>query len=49
MRVLDRDEAHIGRVRFLGVTLWTDFLLDGEGEGRAARAPVPYLQWSEVL
>jgi predicted phosphodiesterase len=35
VRVLDRDEVHIGPVRFLGVTLWTDFLLDGEGEGRA--------------
>jgi len=36
VHVLDRDEVHIGRVRFLGVTLWSDFLLDGEGEGRAA-------------
>ena len=36
VQVLDRDEVHIGRVRILGATLWTDFLLDGEGEGRAA-------------
>jgi hypothetical protein len=36
VQVLDRDEVRMGRVRFLGATLWTDFLLDGEGEGRAA-------------
>ncbi len=29
--VLDRDEAVIGGVRFLGATLWTDFTLFGEG------------------
>lgn len=36
VQVLDRGEVHMAGVRFLGVTLWTDFLLDGEGEGRAA-------------
>jgi predicted phosphodiesterase len=36
VQVLDRDEVHMGRVRFLGATLWTDFLLDAEGDGRAA-------------
>ncbi len=30
VRVLDCDEAVIGGVRFLGATLWTDFLLLGE-------------------
>jgi predicted phosphodiesterase len=35
VQVLDRDEVRIGGVRFLGATLWTDFLLDGDGEGRA--------------
>lgn len=35
VRVLDRDEVHLGGIRFLGATLWTDFLLLGEGEGRA--------------
>ena len=34
VRVLDRDEVHLGRVRFLGATLWTDFLLQGAGEER---------------
>jgi predicted phosphodiesterase len=36
VRVLDCDEAFIGGVRFLGATLWTDFLLHGAGEGREA-------------
>ncbi|MEP7281638.1 MAG: metallophosphoesterase [Rubrivivax sp.] len=36
IRVLDNAETTIGRVRFLGSTLWTDFQLFGEGEGRAA-------------
>ena len=40
VQVLDRDEVHMGRVRFLGVTLWTDFLLEGEGEGRAAAVDI---------
>ena len=35
VQVLDRDEVRMGRVRFLGATLWTDFLLDGDGSGRA--------------
>jgi predicted phosphodiesterase len=35
VQVLDRDGVHLGGVRFLGATLWTDFLLDGEGEARA--------------
>jgi predicted phosphodiesterase len=30
VRVLDRGEAVIGGVRFLGCTLWTDFALGGE-------------------
>ena len=34
VRILDDEEVHIGGVRFLGSTLWTDFLLDGDGEGR---------------
>ncbi|MEO6896823.1 MAG: metallophosphoesterase [Caldimonas sp.] len=36
VRVLDNAEAIIGRVRFLGSTLWTDFELFGEGEVKAA-------------
>lgn len=36
VRVLDRDVVVIDGVRFLGATLWTDFLADGEGEGRRA-------------
>jgi predicted phosphodiesterase len=36
VRVLDNGEAIIGGVRFLGTTLWTDFMLFGEGEKRAA-------------
>lgn len=36
VRVLDNAQACIGGVRFLGSTLWTDFLLDGDGEGRDA-------------
>ena len=35
IRVLDNAEVVIGRVRFLGTTLWTDFELFGEGESRA--------------
>jgi len=35
VQVLDRDEVRMGRVRFLGATLWTDFLLEGDGSGRA--------------
>ncbi len=34
VRVLDDEEAVIGGVRFLGTTLWTDFRLFGDGEGR---------------
>ena len=34
VRVLDRDAAVIDGVRFLGATLWTDFLAAGEGEAR---------------
>jgi Icc-related predicted phosphoesterase len=33
--VLDSDEVVIEGVRFLGTTLWTDFMLFGEGEQRA--------------
>ena len=36
VHVLDDDEAVIGGVRFLGSTLWTDFLLFGAHEGRTA-------------
>ena len=36
IRVLDNDEVIIAGVRFLGTTLWTDFMLFGEGEKRAA-------------
>ena len=38
IRVLDDDEVVIDGVRFLGSTLWTDFLLFGDGEGRTAAA-----------
>ena len=34
IRVLDNDEAVIDGVRFLGSTLWTDFLLFGDGDAR---------------
>jgi predicted phosphodiesterase len=36
IHVLDDDEVAIEGVRFLGTTLWTDFMLFGEGEKRAA-------------
>ena len=36
IRVLDNAETRIGGVRFLGSTLWTDFAVFGDGEGRAA-------------
>ena len=36
IRVLDNDEIVIGGVRFLGTTLWTDFMLFGDGEQRVA-------------
>jgi predicted phosphodiesterase len=36
VRLLDDSEAVISGVRFLGSTLWTDFLLFGDGEERAA-------------
>jgi predicted phosphodiesterase len=35
VHVLDSSELVIGRVRFLGATLWSDFALFGEGEPRA--------------
>jgi predicted phosphodiesterase len=35
IRVLDSDEAVIDGVRFLGTTLWTDFMLFGDAETRA--------------
>jgi len=34
IRVLDRDEIVVDGVRFLGTTLWTDFMLFGDGEPR---------------
>ena len=36
IRVLDDEVVCLGNVRFLGSTLWTDFLLFGEGDGREA-------------
>lgn len=36
IHVLDDDELILGGVRFLGSTLWTDFMLFGAGEQRAA-------------
>jgi predicted phosphodiesterase len=36
VHVLDNDEVIIKGVRFLGTTLWTDFMLFGEGEQQAA-------------
>jgi len=36
IRLLDKGEAVIDGVRFLGTTLWTDFMLFGEGEKRTA-------------
>ncbi|MGH8714177.1 MAG: metallophosphoesterase [Casimicrobiaceae bacterium] len=36
IRLLDDDEVVIDGVRFLGTTLWTDFMLFGDGEKRAA-------------
>lgn len=36
VQVLDDGEALLGGVRFLGTTLWTDFLFAGAGESRAA-------------
>jgi Icc-related predicted phosphoesterase len=34
VHVLDNEEIHFGSVRFLGCTLWTDFRLAGDAEGR---------------
>jgi predicted phosphodiesterase len=36
VRVLDNDQFVLAGVRFLGTTLWTDFMLFGEGKRRAA-------------
>jgi predicted phosphodiesterase len=36
VRVLDNDEVIIDGVRFLGSTLWTDFMLFGDGTERAS-------------
>jgi len=36
IHVLDNDELIVDGVRFLGTTLWTDFMLFGEGEKRVA-------------
>ena len=36
VHVLDDDEVVIGGVRFLGSTLWTDFMLFGDGDARGA-------------
>jgi Icc-related predicted phosphoesterase len=35
IRFLDNDETVLDGVRFLGTTLWTDFMLFGEGDARA--------------
>lgn len=34
VRILDNEAVQLGGIRFLGSTLWSDFLLDGEREGR---------------
>lgn len=36
VRILDNATVCLGGIRFLGSTLWSDFLLDGDGEGREA-------------
>lgn len=36
VHVLDNEELVLGSVRFLGSTLWTDFMLFGEGDRRAS-------------
>ena len=36
VHVLDDSEITLGGVRFLGTTLWTDFMLCGEGDAKAA-------------
>lgn len=36
VHVLDNTELHLGGVRFLGSTLWSDFLLFGDGPARDA-------------
>ena len=36
VHVLDNDEIIVAGVRFLGTTLWSDFMLFGEGEKRVA-------------
>ncbi len=36
VHLLDNDEIVLGGVRFLGSTLWTDFMLFGDGDARAA-------------
>ena len=36
IRVLDNEEINVEGVRFLGTTLWTDFMLFGEGAKRVA-------------
>jgi predicted phosphodiesterase len=36
VHVLDNEEICLGGVRFIGSTLWSDFLLDGDGAGRDA-------------
>jgi predicted phosphodiesterase len=48
---LEADEQIIGGVRFLGTTLWTDFLLFGDGERRAmavAQAKVMMRDFSRI-
>ena len=35
IHVLDNDEIVIDGVRFLGTTLWTDFMLFGDGDANA--------------
>jgi hypothetical protein len=34
IRLLEKEEVVLSGVRFLGVTLWTDFMLLGEGDKR---------------
>lgn len=51
VRVLEEDEVIVDGVRFLGTTLWTDFMLFGEGPARAdamARASEFMLDFSRI-
>jgi predicted phosphodiesterase len=51
IRVLDNDAVVIAGVRFLGTTLWTDFMLFGEGEERteALRQALSFMRDFSVI